>query len=38
MDDVATTVEDTAATVNVLANDTDVEGSSLSVTAVSGAI
>src|SRR5947209_13638788 len=33
-DDVAATDEDTAATVNVLANDSDVDGDALTVTAV----
>lgn len=33
MDDAATTPEDTAATINVLANDTDVDGGALSITA-----
>ena len=34
MSDAATTPEDTTATISVLANDTDVDGDTLSVTAV----
>ncbi len=38
VDDTATTAEDTAVDVAVLANDTDADGDSLTVTAVSGAV
>ena len=37
-DDTATTLEDTAVDIPVLANDTDVDGDALSVIAVSGAV
>ena len=36
MDDVAETLEDTPVTVNVLANDSDIEGSPLTVVSVAG--
>ena len=36
MNDAATTPEDTSRTINVLANDTDVDGDSLTYSLVSG--
>ena len=38
VDDSATTNEDTAITINVIGNDSDIDGDALNVTAVSGAV